>query len=875
MNERRPKCRPGFAIARSHDASSFYFSPNVGDGEVCPEIIIPRKLDPRLENVNPFSGLKPYTELIRSPHHYFEPYAWVAFIPVTPIFIYPFDKLVYTPPVIASHEGLTMMSRDTVQLWDSLSWELMRMCVGLIGEYKIMAVEPFSPRGWGYDKKFKSFRKAMRIFRQASEWFFVWAGLVSFLLRRIEEEVKRLPEGSHTVNWDVWMERRGYTRLWIDGWRTLSAKDVPRIGSIFPSPLCDEITECRGIAKSPCDFLLSSNVPVWFKWDVHASEHFERHPNDPRRKLAPPKHIGEACISGDLSVLDLLHPCTCTAPDFLLHDSPEPVLPEVQEPPTSSTSKERLDPYSAQCSAARHQFIKKVFEDLEANEAARIARETPLDKQRRESRALSRGIRKAAVYVWEIDEKDPCKLVKQLVKQSEKEDMIDMHDSAQMKYFPAQNAWHLCAYLPDGPYMPDPDPWDDDPEHDVYGRPYLPEAPPPPSEKPVEVLPRHSEDATLPTDRFQTDESLSNDDELYDEMYRRITQDVREVFGFVCPIPVDDYVGPPAPSNRAGAFMRSLGWSYGRNEDQAKRFIDTPVGRALYGLFEVFTEGNVDSTMETALFDLNPTSPQPLAPPQHLSVLDRGPGFEKMYIFSIGRNLVAMYSPIVALAVLRRQPVDNAAVIEYLYDIGARFHTFLDKPPLLKYAPHAFEYTIPRRHRTHVFDVQDYDNYLHTMQSLLGLTRMRAAVMRGGYVWRLAANTIRVDDVLDGPSKTSLLRFEHEGFLYYDDQLTASEILLIIGSYELWDNHTVPTTVSWWPPPDLWDDASCGENYGVWTDWNESGYHARLRKIREGTARPLNRGDWKKQLRGAAHPRKWRASLHKRAEGHLSNIPSI
>lgn len=83
------------------------------------------------------------------------------------------------------------------------------------------------------------------------------------------------------------------------------------------------------------------------------------------------------------------------------------------------------------------------------------------------------------------------------------------------------------------------------------------------------------------------------------------------------------------------------------------------------------------------------------------------------------------------------------------------------------------------------------------MQLLLGMTRMRAAVMRGDYVWRLAVNTIRVNNVLDGPSKTSFLQFKPKGVLYYDNQLTASKILLIMGTYELWDNHTVLPTVSW------------------------------------------------------------------------------
>lgn len=862
---------PGFAVARLKDAVDVYYCPNPGpELQLVPDFDIP----PDFEHVvTPFPSGRSYNQLL-GPHRYIEVYAWMAYIPLQPHYVYPFDRLSLSPQAVLQGPDVYGLAKETVQSWQDLSDRLALMVHRLIVDYKIRAVAPYTPMGWGCHRKFKSYAKAMRTFHHARDWFLVWAGLVTFLLRHIESETKGWQHGSFLPpKWDVWMARQGYSAMWIDGWRSISSSPVPRAGSVLPSLLSDDIFQRRGLVLSPLDLYLENKIPVWYRWDQQTATYFETHPADLRHQYTPPANVRELCLVNDFFGIQRLYP-PLTDEDLM------PAIPDG----SWQRHVQPIERYSEEAIAARRKFMEAAMERVQATEAALIARETPLEKQRRESRARSRGLRTAAVFVWEIDDEDPCKLVRTSITQRQKEDTFDMYEPSQMKYFPAQNSWHLCDAL--GPLLirmsglggDDSD--EEDPE-----MPYPPRLPELPHDTPLEDLPAPHLDATLPTERFQTEDtmgeqdSVSTQEAVLDGMCRQITRDVREVLGFTHPIPLGQETLANLPEKEAAIFMRTLGWSFPRNKANALRFLKTPLSYAIYELYRVFTGDHWQGTQATPYFDLNPAAPQTLdflRSNIRVKIVERGDA--KMYILTINNNPnhIAVFSPVVAVSLCRVVPCDNEAAIAYLYDIGAHFHTFLAKPPIWKCAPNPFHYVLPQRQRSFVFDQQEYTNYIHTVHSMLSMERTQAAAMRGGYVWRIASNVIRLEDITDGPTKTAQMRFEHGGTLYYDDELTSTEVLMIIGTYDILEEGTnYSARVSWWPPPDLWDEESTGENYGVWSEYNEAGYHARLRKIREGTAKPLSRSEWKKQIRGIGPCQKWRKSLQARSELALAKMPSL
>ncbi|KAH6870885.1 hypothetical protein BKA70DRAFT_1242200 [Coprinopsis sp. MPI-PUGE-AT-0042] len=134
----------------------------------------------------------------------------------------------------------------------------------------------------------------------------------------------------------------------------------------------------------------------------------------------------------------------------------------------------------------------------------------------------------------------------------------------------------------------------------------------------------------------------------------------------------------------------------------------------------------------------------------------------------------------------------------------------------------------------------DYDSYQQSRNILLAEGRLRAALTRGGIIWRMAAAFLTPSDALSGPSTSaSMVRNDRDGVVYVDDALTPVEVQLLCGAYlccsESADDKG--TIRSWWPLPEVFDIS--GENYGRWTSYRENHYIARHKEIVEGKAQPL------------------------------------
>jgi hypothetical protein len=96
---------------------------------------------------------------------------------------------------------------------------------------------------------------------------------------------------------------------------------------------------------------------------------------------------------------------------------------------------------------------------------------------------------------------------------------------------------------------------------------------------------------------------------------------------------------------------------------------------------------------------------------------------------------------------------------------------------------------VPIRLSGYKFTAWDYDAYRHQRDAILSSPRGRAALLRGGIIWRLAKDTLSLDGALQGPSIATTVH--RDGFslddvksgVLWDDDLTEDELKLISGTY--------------------------------------------------------------------------------------------
>ncbi|KAG1739540.1 hypothetical protein EDB19DRAFT_1851854 [Suillus lakei] len=155
-----------------------------------------------------------------------------------------------------------------------------------------------------------------------------------------------------------------------------------------------------------------------------------------------------------------------------------------------------------------------------------------------------------------------------------------------------------------------------------------------------------------------------------------------------------------------------------------------------------------------------------------------------------------------------------------------------------------------------------YKHYELQREDFLKHSHARAALLRGGILWRLCKASFEGRlGLVNGPSSDVRVfgeakRFSSptgdEGATWagWDDTLTDDEVDLICGVYyvavevgaqQQW------TTLSWWPRPNIFD--KCGLWTGYWNTSREFWFRRRLDLIRCGKAKPYRATQWKGALK--------------------------
>lgn len=153
--------------------------------------------------------------------------------------------------------------------------------------------------------------------------------------------------------------------------------------------------------------------------------------------------------------------------------------------------------------------------------------------------------------------------------------------------------------------------------------------------------------------------------------------------------------------------------------------------------------------------------------------------------------MIGVANAAIAFYIVRLDPRLNE-ISRHLLHNGIAFHTVLSlrtipKPPRIPDLGTTFHSI---RSAGYVFTVQDFDAYVHRRDALLRSPRGRAALLKGGIVWRLAVEAIGIDECLEGPSiemivhRRGLVLPTADPNIELCDDLSIDEPDLIYGVYE-------------------------------------------------------------------------------------------
>ncbi|KAJ3528941.1 hypothetical protein NMY22_g9201 [Coprinellus aureogranulatus] len=265
------------------------------------------------------------------------------------------------------------------------------------------------------------------------------------------------------------------------------------------------------------------------------------------------------------------------------------------------------------------------------------------------------------------------------------------------------------------------------------------------------------------------------------------------------------------------------------------------------------------------------------------------PRMEAAYWLDVASNdspttwFIGALSPELALALCRigslGRSADPLSIAWYLATRGIPFRTWFKRRPEqiqplkgIRSSPQLIQFRLESEYS---FGESDYQEYVRCRRRLLDGPAGRAAVKMGGIIWRLATEDVGIRDVLSGmPSEEVLcgqriIRRETGGGFLVDYGLNLDEIMAICGEYEVGiDEGSQKGRLSWWPPPDLWEEF---HGCNGWSSFAEAFFKSRTAEI-EKNFRPIARSSWRKRLRPSASLKKAREKVRSQSAALFRNI---
>ncbi|EFI27103.1 hypothetical protein CC1G_14928 [Coprinopsis cinerea okayama7 len=781
------------------------------------------------------------------------------------------------------------------------------MVVVLIAKFAIPAVAPFLPSALGYTRHHRPYRQVFTSVRESSEWFGVWQGLIAFCVAwiRHEQETRasiRLEAGRQGLYYPTWIERLLEARFditWIEGFLCSSVFDFS--GLTQRAGIFLDFGPDRDAQQPSPDWFVAYNVPVWF----NLKDAQKKYPNA-GTAIFPQPHELQLFVSAP------------PTPGPSLRLSPSPPPPSETTVPTSSLRHE--DNHHSQ---SRGDEMRAFISRREEAIAEMMRTSSEVERQRWAGRRATPKTSKCRVVLWSADPRDPSRLVRELAGDT---DILDEYTSAQKWYDPINQTWHCCFDLAPGEVTAEAA----ELINDYYGQDVLvpvdgvlPDATAPGSDHSLSAQPcLVSSDGALPdvtgdgkdlqlaaqSSTVSSPHHVSHiyvppilpEDSSPDQFLPSTRQDEQGLadevlavlvryYGFVPPLPMPtDRPTVALPEPQRVWLLRTLGFH--PTTSLSSPFFQSPLCHLAVGFLEQFCKKSGRPHPDN--FDLDATNRDPLTSSPYLYkwfLVSRDANDQALvpplYVFQFdettGPWLLSVTTADDAVLVMRLHRLGLRDLAVHLATAGIRFHTlapvtleFPSRSTYLRPPPQA----LPIRTPGYVFTQRDYDAYLHARALLLADPRMRAAIQRGGILWRLAVSVLSPWDALAGPTGAPGLALVHPrtGHQLIDDALTTEEVQILCGSYICFTGRGSDqfSLKSWWPLPETFDHHDSGENYGRWTSYRENHYQNRLEDIRKG-AQPMTNTQWRSFLRGRPDLRRLRHNREASARAFLaSNCPA-
>jgi hypothetical protein len=392
-----------------------------------------------------------------------------------------------------------------------------------------------------------------------------------------------------------------------------------------------------------------------------------------------------------------------------------------------------------------------------------MARETQKQQATRLSREKKPPTVGASVFVWSPSDTDPSRWTREPVKKNMREETLGEYGEHQRRYDSVFNEWDCWG---EGEADDDEDWGPADAEAICANEDFAP-------------APRFAQRSPSPP--AVVDELLT--DPLADIP---VVDILSSRYGFLPPIPVPSRVEPVRPAD-VEVLMRLLG--LGRKADP---IFSTGLGKVVFDFVEALIS-KLDP--HPSLWDLKRECRQPLELTSRINHVRRFPS--GLFYFDFGQSStvpwkIAVPEAVDVLYICRLDPTYNDLDIAmHLVHRGIPFRTLLPVGEVPRSLPDVR--ALPIRLPGYNFTKRDFDAYLHLRAEILSGPGGRAALLRGGILWRLALGHTSIHEALRGPSAWTLSR--SGGFavgdpgsrdIFCDDNLNPLDEQLLCGAYVLY-----------------------------------------------------------------------------------------
>ncbi|KXN83291.1 hypothetical protein AN958_01624 [Leucoagaricus sp. SymC.cos] len=514
---------------------------------------------------------------------------------------------------------------------------------------------------------------------------------------------------------------------------------------------------------------------------------------------------------------------------------------------------------------AARETIDKFFRERKAVNDQKLAEEkSPEERLLRESRSQNPPIRSALVYVWDFDPIQPGLFRRKVVKTDHREPTLNRYRNKTRIYDPFHNEWNCY----------DSDLIEDDSDRggleraEISGRNFL--LTEIPGVGPFTLA------APPPAGSALEQASGEPDIQKLESTFLEIS---RLHYGFTPPLSIpakfcDTQTQTPTDHRAALSIIGVPTVSF--DSPALKTIVPQICTQFLHHFWKSPPVAPLADS-----WDLHPSNRASLYGSSCIKCIRifKTASGDEIYMFGYGSTSsnpstipwkFSVHSAAIAFLICRlRNSSMPKEIVKYLLENGIRFRTLrplsdLTSAPQEKHLP-----AIPRiRVATDTFNSTDFDFYKRDIYFHLQQRHFRAAVLRGGLLWRIAKEVVNFDDVLEGPTardRKMFLAFDSAGVEYVDDELTGDERSLLCGLYTKFTGYgDQQAKASWFPLLETWE--SGGLNRLNWTRSNEEWFTKRCVAIssRDSSGKPNGFKNWRDTVRGMKDARVAQSQLEER-----------